>query len=98
VADASQPRADSPQVGFGKLEPNDPEGYGYQWWVLPHVAPHDGAFQAEGIFGQFIYINPKAQMVAVVWSACPQAWIEKNAIETGVFLGAVVKARRVKAL
>lgn len=98
VADASQPRADSPQVGFGKLEPNDPEGYGYQWWVLPHVAPHDGAFQAEGIFGQFIYINPKAQMVAVVWSAWPQAWIEKNAIETGVFLGAVVKARRVKAL
>ncbi len=92
VAEASQPRSDSPQVAFGKLEPDDPEGYGYQWWVLPHVAPHVGAFQAEGIFGQFIYINPRSQMVAVVWSAWPQAWNDKNAIETIGFLGGVVKS------
>ena len=31
IAQATQPRADSPQVGFGKLEPGDPTGYGYQW-------------------------------------------------------------------
>jgi CubicO group peptidase (beta-lactamase class C family) len=92
VAEASRPRPDSPQVAFGKLEPDDPDGYGYQWWVLPHIAPHAGAFQAEGIFGQFIYINPKAHIVAVVWSAWPEAWVDKNAIETSVFLGGVVKA------
>ena len=91
VAQASHPRADSAQVGFGKLEPGDPDGYGYQWWVFPPVEPHAGAFQAEGIFGQFIYINPTAQVVAVVWSAWPDAWIDKNANETSAFLGAVLK-------
>lgn len=91
LTEASQPRADSPQVGFGKLEPGDPLGYGYQWWVLPHAPPHAGAFEAEGIFGQFIYINPKRQVVAVVWSAWPQAWIDKNSIETHAFLSAAVR-------
>ena len=91
LAEASQPRADSPQVGFGKLEPGDPLGYGYQWWVLPHSPLHVGAFEAEGIFGQFIYINPKRQLVAVVWSAWPEAWIVNNSIETHTFLSAAVK-------
>ena len=96
VAEASHPRADSPQVGFGKLEPGEPDGYGYQWWAFPPVAPHAGAFQAEGIFGQFIYINPKAALVAVVWSAWPEAWIDKNANETSAFLGAVLKSLNSK--
>jgi CubicO group peptidase (beta-lactamase class C family) len=91
LAEASQPRADSPQVAFGKLDPGDPLGYGYQWWVLPHTPPHVGAFEAEGIFGQFIYINPKRQVVMVVWSAWPEAWIDKNSIETHAFLTAAVK-------
>ena len=65
IAEATRARADSPQVGFGKLEPDDPSGYGYQWWVLPPKAPYDGAFMAEGIFGQYIYINPKAHLVIV---------------------------------
>ncbi len=90
VAQATQPRADSPQVAFGKLEPGDPLGYGYQWWALPPVSPHAGAFEAEGIFGQFIYINPARKLVVVVWSAWPEAWVDKNSIETHVFLSAVV--------
>jgi CubicO group peptidase (beta-lactamase class C family) len=94
IAAATQPRADSPQVGFGKLEPGDPSGYGYQWWVMPHRAPHSGAFQAEGIFGQFIYINPAAHLVIVIWSAWPEAWIDANAVETEAFLGGVVSALR----
>jgi CubicO group peptidase (beta-lactamase class C family) len=92
IAEATQPRADSPQVGFGKLEPDDPTGYGYQWWVLPHQAPHSGAFEAEGIFGQYIYVNPAAHLVAVIWSAWPEAWVDANAVETDAFLGGVVRA------
>jgi len=92
IAEATQPRADSPQVGFGKLEPDDPTGYGYQWWVLPHQAPHSGAFMAEGIFGQYIYINPAAHLVIVQWSAWPGAWVDANAEEAATFYGGVVKA------
>ena len=37
-----------------------PLGYGYQWW-LPENA--DGEFIAGGIYGQNIYVNPKAGIV-----------------------------------
>ncbi|NNU15118.1 serine hydrolase [Parvularcula sp. ZS-1/3] len=33
-------------------------GYGYQWWTLD-----DGAFQARGIFGQGIFIDPERNLV-----------------------------------
>ena len=92
IAEATQPRTDSPQVGFGKLEPNDPTGYGYLWWVLPHRAPHSGAFMAEGIFGQYIYINPAAHLVIVQWSAWPSAWVDANDEESVAFFGAVIEA------
>ncbi len=94
IAEATQPRSDSPQVGFGKLEPDDPAGYGYQWWVMPPQAPHSGAFMAEGIFGQYIYINPAAHLVIVQWSAWPGAWIDANAEEAVAFFGGVVEALR----
>jgi len=41
-------------------------GYGYQWWI-PQQA--DGEFMALGIYGQFIYINRKADVVIVKNSA-----------------------------
>ena len=44
--------------------------YGYFWW--PGTSPaarRDGAFEANGIFGQHIYINPAAHLVIVVWGA-----------------------------
>jgi CubicO group peptidase (beta-lactamase class C family) len=37
------------------------EGYQYQWW-LPS---NDGDFMAEGILGQFIYVNPSKNIVIV---------------------------------
>lgn len=45
--------------------------YGYMWWPssgAPNTVNH-GAFAAEGIFGQAIYINPREQVVIVQWSA-----------------------------
>jgi hypothetical protein len=47
-------------------------GYGYFWWpAAPTADTPDpgGAFMAEGIFGQFIYLNPKERVVIVALSA-----------------------------
>ncbi len=47
--------------------------YGYMWWIPEsEVARRDGAFAAEGIHGQFVYVDPAAQVVIVVWSAQPK--------------------------
>ncbi|MEO7360880.1 MAG: serine hydrolase [Gemmatimonadaceae bacterium] len=47
--------------------------YGYLWWPGTSAAERrDKAFRAEGIHGQFLYINPAANVVIVVWSARPK--------------------------
>lgn len=91
---AGQP--DIPATGFGRLEPDYPLGYGYQWWVLPRKAGdvHDGAFTAEGIFGQFIYVNPREQVVGIVWSAWRKSWETAPEFETYALLGAAIEALR----
>jgi CubicO group peptidase (beta-lactamase class C family) len=43
-------------------------GYGYQWWTY-----NDGTFQALGIHGQFIHIDPSRQLVVVINSAWPES-------------------------
>src|ERR1700733_7611871 len=69
--------------------------YGYMWWTYgPSANPiHQGAFQAEGIFGQFIYINPKERVVTVVWSARPKP-TGADTIDDGDFFAGVVSALR----
>ena len=48
--------------------------YGYMWWIVDssEASVHQGAFEAVGIFGQMLYINPKQHVVIVVWSARPK--------------------------
>jgi CubicO group peptidase (beta-lactamase class C family) len=44
--------------------------YGFMWWVPPHADPLlDGAMEAEGIFGQYIYVNRRERLVIVEFSA-----------------------------
>lgn len=46
--------------------------YGYFWWpaVATKATPDPGgAFLAEGIFGQFLYLNAREHVVIVAWSA-----------------------------
>ncbi|MFO7704796.1 MAG: serine hydrolase [Halopseudomonas sp.] len=43
-------------------------GYGYQWWTMD-----DGAYIAQGIFGQGIFIDPKRQLVIASNGNWPQA-------------------------
>lgn len=61
IAEATQPR----QVGSARVD------YGYMWWPVarPNGSFADGAFSARGIFGQYIYINPREQVIVVVLSA-----------------------------
>ena len=54
------------QVSFA---PNAPGfGYGYQWWAYPQ-----GAYGAQGIFGQAITIVPESDLVVAVVSNWPTA-------------------------
>ena len=47
-------------------------GYSYhnQWWVLHNA---DGAYEASGVHGQLVHVNPAAEMVVVKLSSHPVA-------------------------
>ncbi len=47
-------------------------GYSYhnQWWILHNA---DGAYEASGVHGQMIHVNPAAEMVVVKLSSHPVA-------------------------
>lgn len=47
----------------------DGAGYGFQWWVPKDNARFGNDFMAQGIYGQFIYVNPARQVVIAVNSA-----------------------------
>jgi CubicO group peptidase (beta-lactamase class C family) len=76
------------EIGGGNVE------YGYLWWTFPKGdGVHEGAFQADGIFGQHLYINQREKVVIAVWSARPKP-TGSTVIDDGAFFGAVVKALR----
>lgn len=68
--------------------------YGYMWWVPELKDPAlQGAFQAEGIYGQFIHINPAHDLVAVVLSARGKPSYKKRVeINDDAFFAALAKA------
>ena len=54
------------------LRDGSPLEYGYLWWTgATPAARRDGAFMAMGIHGQYLYLNPAANVVIVVWGARP---------------------------
>lgn len=71
-----------------------PLAYGYLWWTgTTPAAQRDSAYAAEGIYGQWLYVNPAAKVVIVVWSA--QRTPTKSAvINDWLFFDAVVDALR----
>ncbi len=82
--------ATSPKVLRGGV----PLAYGYLWWTgATAAAQRDGAYAAEGIYGQWLYINPAAQVVIVVWGAQAKP-TESAVIDDWVFFDAVVDALR----
>lgn len=63
---------------------------GYLWWTAETAdARRDHAFEAVGIFGQHLYVNPAARVVIVLWRANPLPR-DPDAIEPAAFFDAVV--------
>ena len=72
-------------------------GYQHQWWLFPQgdqaVAGHgSSAFSAIGVFGQYLYINRAADVVAVLWSSAPAPEMPAYETEIVAFLAAAVSA------
>jgi len=67
--------------------------YGYFWWPLPAGDPiHRRAFQAVGIFGQHLYINPNEKLVIVVLSARPKPDSASHVLNDESFFAAVARS------
>ena len=67
--------------------------YGYLWWPMGAGDPvHEGAFEAVGIFGQHMYINPREKVVIVVLSARPKPNSDRSPVDDGDFFAAVARA------
>lgn len=72
----------SPQAKDGTL-------YGFQWWIPPDPAP--GEVMAQGIYGQYIYIDPGRGVVIAVNSA------DRGFEEPGVYEGTIAMLRHIAA-
>ena len=67
--------------------------YGYMWWIPPQSVPvHAGAFEAVGIFGQYMYVNPREHLAIVVLSAHPKPADDSADILADSFFAAVATA------
>jgi CubicO group peptidase (beta-lactamase class C family) len=58
--------------GMEVVDPADNLGYGYQWWTVPDTQ----AYTAQGLFNQYIYVDPETKTVIVKLSspASPLGW------------------------
>lgn len=63
--------SDRPQLAVGALGPSGYDHYGYanQWWTLGSAC--FDAFTALGVHGQYLYVDPAADVVIVKCSAWP---------------------------
>ena len=62
---AESTRASAPPVAHSGMADRT---YGYQWWSLPSSA-REGDYFANGIYGQTVYVNPRAGVVIAKTSA-----------------------------
>jgi hypothetical protein len=79
----------TPGAEFLKHTDEPGAAYAYQWWV---PEGNDGAFEALGIFGQSVYVNPAKHVVIVQTSAWPEAWAAPLAGENAVAHEAMARA------
>ncbi len=95
IRQSTTPDPSRPYLNYGEVYPWSPLGYGFQWWLFPQQSnqkpEHNGAILAQGLFGQFIYINPKYNIVIVVWSAWPEINSPNRYLWAYDYLGQMVK-------
>ena len=58
--------------------------YGYQWWLFG-----EGRYSAEGVHGQFIFVDPEHDLVIAKASFWPVAWDDALAKEAMAAFGAI---------
>jgi CubicO group peptidase (beta-lactamase class C family) len=81
------------QAGSAHMIGGKSVDYGYLWWPIPAGDPiHRGAFEARGIFGQHLYINPAQKVVIVVLSARPKPDAPSSPVDDKAFFAAVARA------
>lgn len=82
-------------AGSSKVVASRTVDYGYMLWLMSNASGtiHEGAFEARGIFGQHIYVNPKERVVIVVWSALPKP-TGRGAVRDEDFFAAAMEAMR----
>jgi CubicO group peptidase (beta-lactamase class C family) len=81
------------EAGSAHVIGGKPVDYGYLWWPIPAGDPiHQGAFEAVGIFGQHLYINPTEKLVIVVLSARPKPDSSTHILDDASFFAAVAKS------
>jgi CubicO group peptidase (beta-lactamase class C family) len=87
-------QSDSAPTAFGRLMPGSPLGYGYHWWAAPHLpgGVNNGAFSANGTYGQFIFVNPTEQVVIALQSAWRQPHDNDASAENATMIRAAVRA------
>ncbi|TLX70036.1 serine hydrolase [Pseudomonas nicosulfuronedens] len=66
VQASTHPRDAHLQPGRTQEEGEPNLGYGYQWWI---PKSNEGEFMAIGVYGQFVYVNPKRRVVIAKSSA-----------------------------
>lgn len=89
------PRGWFTQAGVGRRIGGEQIDYGYGWWIPGGNDPiHAGAFEAAGIFGQFMYVNPRERLSIVVLSARSKPDSPDVQVDDNVFFAAVARALR----
>lgn len=85
VDEATKADPAKPFLQVGAIEDGGiPVGYQHQWWLYPR-----GDFSAEGVFGQYIYVMPRHNMVIVKLSYWEEAWVAEKAQESVAFFNAL---------
>jgi CubicO group peptidase (beta-lactamase class C family) len=77
------------QVGATDVKAYGGWGYQYQWWV---PTGSTGDYLAVGIWGQYIYINPKSNVVIVKSSSGSWTMTQKDDDEAVALFRAISKA------
>ena len=74
--------SDQPHLAVGELGPSGYDHYGYanQWWTLGSSC--FDAFSALGVHGQYLFVDPSAEVVIVKCSAWPTQDDERRDRET----------------
>ena len=88
----SLPKGWMKEAGAQQMIGGEKVDYGYMLWpvVDSDYATNEGAYEAVGIFGQHVYVNPKENLVIAVWGAQPKP-TTVIPIEDTDFFGAVAE-------